>query len=255
MRKDDAGLHRSHAGHATRFQEAVRRRGAGLMGAVAAATAIAALGLGAALQYQSKQVDQAQARELAAPEPMDLATYEKVQELRRGLRMTNADLADMEASPEQTEAALEALVASYETHRVALAQAEQAEVDALRALREAQRQISVGPRDESVVRRIPRLEEQLASAQAERARVASRIGQSAERVLGPQRARAHAGPRTNLSGVERQRHGTTSTAQRQQLAEDVAQRARGVRTAEASVMRMPRELQRQPVRSAGFNGR
>ena len=134
------------------------------------------------------------------PKGLDPLTYSRVRQLRQRLALDNETLAAMGCGQETAGNALAALKAWYEANKAAWETAEKAKAKATRDLREAFRKVHVGPRDESLLRRVPALQNALAEAErAERQVVEGAVPAVEAQLADAQRAfwrsvRADAGP-------------------------------------------------------------
>lgn len=108
------------------------------------------------------------AQEPAAPEPIDVVTYEQVRQVRHDLSLTNRDLAAMGCTSETTELVLHGVLDWCRANRAALDATVQAQRLAQANLRQLVRRINVGPRDEAVLARLPAARQALADAKAQR---------------------------------------------------------------------------------------
>jgi hypothetical protein len=99
---------------------------------------------------------EAQAQEEKA-QPLDPVTYSQIQMIREALFLRSHDLAAMGASEQQAAAVLEGLLAWYELNKANLEQADGQVMQAQRELRDAVRQVNVGPRDEGLLAQLPML--------------------------------------------------------------------------------------------------
>ncbi len=99
---------------------------------------------------------------------MDVATYTAVSRLRQELALTNADLAAMGCSQEDTQRLLSALVQWCETNKTTLKTKEVAIRQGRNQLRQLHRQINVGPRNERVIAEVQDLYAQLAQQVGDR---------------------------------------------------------------------------------------
>lgn len=84
--------------------------------------------------------------------PLDARTYTRVQSLRREAGLTNEDLATLDMDTTQAEAVMTGLLGWVEQNQARLDAAEAKQRVADRELRELQRRINVGPRDERLIR-------------------------------------------------------------------------------------------------------
>ena len=118
------------------------------------------------------------------------AKASRLERLRGDLGLTNRDLAAMGLSEAQAQSVLQALLDWSEGNQARVDAARSAERVAQAQLREATRKVRVGPRDESVIRSLPRLRDQV--EQKRRARTALQAEAAAlveARLDGAQRGR------------------------------------------------------------------
>lgn len=85
-------------------------------------------------------------------ETVDAVTYSRVQKVRQSAGLTAEDMATLDVSGEQAEAVLGNLLAWTEQNASRIESADRVVVQAERELRETQRRIAVGPRDEQLIR-------------------------------------------------------------------------------------------------------
>ncbi|RPI60771.1 MAG: hypothetical protein EHM48_06690, partial [Planctomycetaceae bacterium] len=98
---------------------------------------------------------------------VDAVAYACVGQLREELALTNADLAAMGCGQAQAEEVLGALKGWALTHDVQWQQQQELVGELRNALRQTYRRINVGPKDQGVIRQLPRQKEQFAAAKAQ----------------------------------------------------------------------------------------
>ena len=106
------------------------------------------------------------------------AVYEakasRLKRLQGDLGLTHRDLAAMGLNQAQAQDVLQALLDWSEANRARVDAARVAERQARAQLRKAMRQVRIGPRDEAVIRSLPRLQEQVQQKQQQREAIQSR---------------------------------------------------------------------------------
>jgi len=120
----------------------------------------------------------AHAQAAAAPRPAmteeqraAAAVWGQIDGLRVDLALTNRDLARMACTESQAAGVLSALKAWHAANATALVQTAETLRHARRALKTTQQRIHVGPRDEALIARLPRLESDAAAARDARRRL------------------------------------------------------------------------------------
>lgn len=101
----------------------------------------------------------------SVPEALDVQTYSRVQAIRRSVGLTDEDLATLDLSESEAEAVLSSLLSWTKRNGASLDTADANERIAARELRETQRSLNMGPRDESVIRSMASKSEALLSAE------------------------------------------------------------------------------------------
>ncbi len=90
--------------------------------------------------------------------------YRRVLQLREKLSLRNVDIAAMGCTQHQATQMLTGLSTWITANSVKLEQQEQLRIEAMNALAVALTQVNIGPRDESVLNQLPRLQQNVASA-------------------------------------------------------------------------------------------
>ena len=99
---------------------------------------------------------------------LEPGAYSQVQQLREQWALTNADLAAMGLTQAQAEGVLDTVKAWYTANAATLGRRDQAVRAARTQLWEAYRRINMGPKDESLIRSVPTLQNNLVAATAAR---------------------------------------------------------------------------------------
>jgi len=99
---------------------------------------------------------------------IDRQLYERVSSIRQELHLTNRDLAAMGCDQTTAERVLEAAKSWCESSYSQLLQQDAVVIAAERDLRQAMRQINMGPRDQRVVDSLPQLREAVGNAKKQR---------------------------------------------------------------------------------------
>jgi hypothetical protein len=106
-----------------------------------------------------------------SPSPIDSATYRGVSEVRRHLALSNEALAAVGCSQTIAQQALVALREWYGQNKSTWEQLGRQRGAEERRLREVQRLINVGPRDESVLAQVPTIEQRIEALSQQRAQL------------------------------------------------------------------------------------
>ncbi len=101
-------------------------------------------------------------------ETLDTAARTRIDALRSRLRLGNSDLAALGCTRVNAKEALGALLTWYRTNGAALATAEKAEATAKAALDAALQKVRIGPRNETLLARLPTLKSAYANALRQR---------------------------------------------------------------------------------------
>lgn len=153
--------------------------------------------------------------ETPAPEPLPLETYERIQQLRQELALTNRDLAMMNTSEAQTQAVLEDLQVWLKDNEQTLVNAEVDEALARRDLRRLLQQMHMGTVDRLAASQVPVMRARIENSQQQVAQVKQQLADAATRSLrNDQRTLRHtAMTNTKLGVPDRFRYTANLTAQ------------------------------------------
>ena len=128
--------------------------------------------------------------------------YSQIQAIRTQLSLKGADLAAMDCSQADAERVLGALRQWYDVKQAELATARTVAAKAARELRETRRKISVGPRDEQLILRVPGMTHELmATEKAHRELIKTAIP-AVEAVLSDSSKAVWAAARANFTGSD-----------------------------------------------------
>ncbi len=210
----------------------------------------------------------------------DVVTYDRIQQLRRDLVLTNRDLAVMACSATDAHRILTGLRDWYGLNRSALAQARHRHRRSQQMLDDAVRAIHIGPRDGSLIGQLPDLRQRAETARRERRAILGSAIDQISLLMTSDQARVWTTARANaafsvptavryvpdLSAQQRDelRQGLASTqvfttSQRQAIytaRQKMAQHLAGVLTAQDQVLPRPVEYDLLFVESAdGAGGR
>lgn len=146
----------------------------------------------------------------AAPQavaaPLDPLKFGRLQRLRDELALTGRDLAAMGCARADAEGVLTALSTWYDLNSGALDQSESAESQAMRDLQEAVTKVNLGPRDETLLSRLPALQQAVSAARVGRQQLAASAATAVSPRLGPAQAQVWATARANAAYPERYRY-------------------------------------------------
>lgn len=171
----------------------------------------------------------------AEAEPTDYETYVEVQQLRQELSLENRDLAALGCSKAESKAILEGLIQWREANHEALGARQSDIAQATRALRQAYRQIHVGPRDESVIRSVDRLKGNVSAAKQRRDSLIESAGNAVSSQLTFEQRQRWQTARANRDLPARYRYVTgLSASQREQVQKRTPSESRGAGRANLS---------------------
>lgn len=146
------------------------------------------------------------APQVVAAAPMDSLKFSRLQRLRAELALTGRDLAAMGCARADAEGVLTTLSTWYDQNSGALDQAESADSQATRNLQDAVTKINVGPRDETLLSRLPALQQGVSAARLGRQQLTDSAATAISSRLTPAQALVWATARTNAIYPERYRY-------------------------------------------------
>lgn len=148
----------------------------------------------------------------------ELEAYAKVQQLRRELALTNADLAAMDCTQAQAKAVMDSLLDWVKTNQTQLQQAEANVRTARSRLRQTMQKIHVGPRNPTLINEVPTLKQNYATALANRQQWYDSAANALAASMPTAQVTVWQTARTNKDGLARYRFvPNLTTEQRQSL--------------------------------------
>ena len=167
---------------------------------------------------------------------IDPVVYSGVQEVRRDLALTNADLAAMGLNQESAKLVLADALDWYEANQASILQRDQAVRAAKRQLSDTYRLIHIGPRNESLMSSVSGLEANLATARSARDQYLNGLVSQIETRLSTDQRRVWQTARVNRDAPVDLRYATGLTAAQVEQVPTTARQRRADATPATSLL-------------------
>lgn len=147
---------------------------------------------------------------------LDAVTWARIQQLRDRICLTNADLASIGCSRNQADQVLNQLLSWYDQNKASWDQVEEQERSADCDLAEAYRKINVGPRDETLLARLPVLLNAQTAAQSQQQQLELSAATAVEALLSSSQQATWTTARSNATTPIRYRYASGLSPQQVQ---------------------------------------
>jgi hypothetical protein len=182
---------------------------------------------------------------------LDIATYSRVQQLRREVALQEQDLAAFGCTQAQAQQILGAVLSWYQQNSTNLATLEQQRVNVKRALQETNRQINLGPADDQKVTQMATLRQQVTALEQQRSQMIQQLATQTGALLTADQAaywlaaRSNVGLPDSMRYVRNAQNAPSPAAQQADWAKVAANSQAslaGVQQAEAAILPPPAVL-------------